>query len=66
MVVASPVSSWVLKLCEGPWQKAIYKDLHGDAVRDFGIVEEPRPGNALALSLDYGFNMRNTVSCNGR
>ena len=35
-----------------PGKKRFIKDLHGDAVRDFGVVEEPRPGNALALSLD--------------
>ena len=33
-------------------KKRFIKDLHGDAVRDFGVIEEPRPGKALALSLD--------------
>lgn len=35
-----------------PGKKRFIKDLHGDAVRDFGLIEEPRPGKALALSLD--------------
>ena len=35
-----------------PGKKRFIKDLHGDAVRDFGVVEEPRPGNSLALSID--------------
>ena len=35
-----------------PGKKRFIKDLHGDAVRDFGVIEEPRPGQALALSLD--------------
>ena len=33
-------------------KKRFIKDLHGDAVRDVGVIEEPRPGKALALSLD--------------
>ena len=35
-----------------PGKKRFLKDLHGEAVRDFGLIEEPRPGKALALSLD--------------
>ena len=35
-----------------PGKKRFIKDLHGDAVRDFGVIEEPRPGKALALSID--------------
>ena len=35
-----------------PGKKRFIKDLHGEAVRDFGLIEEPRPGKALALSLD--------------
>ncbi len=35
-----------------PGKKRFIKDLHGDAVRDFGVIDEPRPGKALALSID--------------
>ena len=35
-----------------PGKKRFIKDLHGEAVRDLGLIEEPRPGKALALSLD--------------
>ena len=35
-----------------PGKKRFIKDLHGEAVRDIGVVVEPRSGNALALSLD--------------
>ena len=35
-----------------PGKKRFIKDLHGDAVRDFGVIEEPRPGKALTLSID--------------
>jgi len=35
-----------------PGKKRYIKDLHGDAVRDIGVVEDPRPGKALALSID--------------
>ena len=35
-----------------PGKKRFIKDLHGDMVRDFGVIEEPRPGKTLALSLD--------------
>ena len=35
-----------------PGKKRFSKDLHGEAVRDIGVVVEPRSGNALALSLD--------------
>ncbi len=33
-------------------KKRFIKDLHGEMVRDFGVVDEPRPGKTLALSLD--------------
>ena len=32
--------------------KRFIKDLHGDSVRDVGVVIEPEPGQDLALSLD--------------
>ena len=32
--------------------KRFIKDLHGDSVRDVGVVVEPEPGKDLALSLD--------------
>jgi len=35
-----------------PGKKRFIKDLHGEMVRDFGLVDEPRPGKALTLSLD--------------
>ena len=35
-----------------PGKKRFIKDLHGEAVRDFGVIDEPRPGKPLALSLD--------------
>lgn len=35
-----------------PGKKRYIKDLHGDAVRDIGVVEEPHPGKPLALSID--------------
>lgn len=33
-------------------RKRFIKDLHGDAVRDIGVVEEAQPGNDLLLSID--------------
>ena len=33
-------------------KKRFIKDLHGEMVRDFGVIDEPRPGKTLALSLD--------------
>jgi len=33
-------------------KKRYIKDLHGDAVRDIGVVEEARPGRNLQLSID--------------
>lgn len=41
--------SWLEGL---PGKKRYMKDLHGDAVRDIGVVEEPRQGKALALAID--------------
>ena len=35
-----------------PGKKRFIKDLHGEMVRDFGLVDEPRPGKTLTLSLD--------------
>ena len=35
-----------------PGKKRFIKDLHGEAVRDFGLITKPRPGKALSLSLD--------------
>ena len=35
-----------------PGKKRYLKDLHGDAVRDIGVVTEARPGKELALSID--------------
>ena len=35
-----------------PGKKRFIKDLHGEAVRDIGVVVEPKSGKALALSLD--------------
>ena len=35
-----------------PGKKRFIKDLHGEAVRDIGVVVEPQSGKALALSLD--------------
>ena len=35
-----------------PGKKRFIKDLHGEAVRDFGVIEEPRPGKSLELSID--------------
>ena len=33
-------------------KKKYIKDLHGDVVRDIGVVEPPRPGKDLRLSID--------------
>ena len=33
-------------------KKKIIKDLHGDVVRDIGVLEEARPGQGLTLSID--------------
>ncbi len=33
-------------------KKKIIKDLHGDVVRDIGVLQEARPGNDLILSID--------------
>ncbi len=33
-------------------KKKIIKDLHGDVVRDIGVLSEARPGNNLTLSID--------------
>ena len=33
-------------------QKRYIKDLHGDAIRDVGVVREARPGQSIALSID--------------
>jgi cell division protein FtsI (penicillin-binding protein 3) len=54
MAMELPALSWHSKSgCGGvPGKKRFIKDLHGEAVRDFGLIEEPRPGKALALSLD--------------
>ena len=35
-----------------PGKKKYIKDLHGDAVRDIGVLEPARPGKDLALSID--------------
>ncbi len=35
-----------------PGKKQYIKDLHGDAVRDIGVLEPARPGNDLRLSID--------------
>ena len=35
-----------------PGKKRFIKDLHGEMVRDFGLVDEPRSGKTLTLSLD--------------
>lgn len=35
-----------------PGKKQYLKDLHGDAVRDIGVVEPARPGRELRLSID--------------
>ena len=35
-----------------PGKKRFVKDLHGEMVRDFGVIDEPRPGKTLTLSLD--------------
>jgi cell division protein FtsI (penicillin-binding protein 3) len=35
-----------------PGKKRYIKDLHGDAVRDIGVVEPVRPGRNLQLSID--------------
>ena len=35
-----------------PGQKRFIKDLHGDAVRDIGVVEEAQSGGDLTLSID--------------
>lgn len=35
-----------------PGKKRYIKDLHGDAVRDIGVVEAVRPGRNLQLSID--------------
>ena len=35
-----------------PGKKRYIKDLHGDAVRDIGVIEAARPGRNLQLSID--------------
>jgi cell division protein FtsI (penicillin-binding protein 3) len=35
-----------------PGKKLFIKDLHGDMIRDIGIVEQARPGQSIALSID--------------
>ena len=35
-----------------PGKKKYIKDLHGDAVRDIGVIEPARPGRDLSLSID--------------
>ena len=35
-----------------PGKKKYIKDLHGDAVRDIGVIEAARPGKDLTLSID--------------
>jgi cell division protein FtsI (penicillin-binding protein 3) len=35
-----------------PGKKKYIKDLHGDVVRDIGVLEPARPGKALTLSID--------------
>ncbi|MDG2460106.1 MAG: penicillin-binding protein 2 [Luminiphilus sp.] len=35
-----------------PGKKRFIQDLHGDAVRDIGVIKEPRSGGRLTLSLD--------------
>lgn len=35
-----------------PGKKKYIKDLHGEVVRDIGVVEPPVPGNDLVLSID--------------
>ena len=35
-----------------PGKKKYIKDLHGEVVRDIGVVEPPRPGKDLKLSID--------------
>jgi cell division protein FtsI (penicillin-binding protein 3) len=35
-----------------PGKKKIIKDLHGDVIRDIGVMKAARPGNDLVLSID--------------
>jgi cell division protein FtsI (penicillin-binding protein 3) len=35
-----------------PGKKRFIKDLHGEAVRDIGVIKEPHPGRKLTLSVD--------------
>ncbi len=35
-----------------PGQRRYIKDLHGDAIRDIGVVSEAQPGRSIALSID--------------
>jgi len=35
-----------------PGRKRYLKDLHGDMVRDIGVISDARPGQTLALSID--------------
>ena len=35
-----------------PGKKKIIKDLHGDVVRDIGVLQEARPGKDITLSID--------------
>ncbi len=41
--------SW---LAGSPGKKKIIKDLHGDVVRDIGVLQEANPGKDLTLSID--------------
>ncbi|EED34876.1 penicillin-binding protein [Luminiphilus syltensis NOR5-1B] len=35
-----------------PGKKRFIKDLHGDSVRDIGVLVEPEPGESVSLSID--------------
>lgn len=44
--------SYQSQLAGKPGRKRFIKDLHGDAVRDIGVVEEAQSGSNLTLSID--------------
>lgn len=50
--IAGIEQSYESVLQGAPGRKRYIKDLHGDAVRDIGVVEEARSGTDLALSID--------------
>ena len=35
-----------------PGKKRVIKDLHGDVIRDIGVLQSARPGKDLVLSID--------------